>query len=64
MRDNPEILIVDDEASLREPLAQYLNKQGFAVTEAEDASKARSLLNARNFDIILLHTVSYVFTSN
>lgn len=54
MADETHILLVDDEASLREPLADYLVKQGFAVQQAGDASAARSLMIARNFDIILL----------
>jgi len=48
------ILLVDDEASLREPLAEYLIKQGYKVQQASDASVARSLLNAYDFDIALL----------
>jgi|TARA_R100001244_G_scaffold44182_1_gene39720 two-component system OmpR family response regulator len=48
------ILLVDDEASLREPLADYLIRQGYKVQQAGDASIARSLLNAYDFDIILL----------
>ena len=48
------ILLVDDEASLREPLADYLIRQGYKVQQAGDASVARSLLNAYEFDIILL----------
>ncbi len=48
------ILLVDDEASLREPLADYLIRQGYKVQQASDASVARSLLNAYEFDIILL----------
>jgi two-component system OmpR family response regulator len=47
-------LLVDDEASLREPLAEYLIRQGYKVQQASDASVARSLLNAYDFDIILL----------
>ncbi|QJB68459.1 response regulator [Parasphingorhabdus halotolerans] len=53
MSSKTHILLVDDESSLREPLADYLIKQGFRVQQAEDASIARSLLNAYNFDIIL-----------
>ena len=48
------ILLVDDESSLREPLADYLIRQGYKVQQASDASIARSLLNAYDFDIILL----------
>lgn len=54
MIDQPKILLVDDEDSLREPLAEYLQKQQFAVEQASDASKARTLLKRHAFDIILL----------
>ena len=39
------ILLVDDEATLREPLAEYLAGQGFAVDQAADASAARAILD-------------------
>ncbi|QTD56505.1 response regulator [Parasphingorhabdus cellanae] len=54
MSGQSHILLVDDEASLREPLAEYLTKQGYRVQQASDASQARSVMNAFNFDIILL----------
>ena len=54
MLGQTHILLVDDEATLREPLAEYLTKQGFRVQQASDASRARSVMNAFNFDIILL----------
>ena len=54
MPGQTHILLVDDEATLREPLAEYLAKQGFRVQQASDASQARSVMNAFNFDIILL----------
>ena len=48
------LLLVDDEASLREPLAEYLTRQGFAVRQAEDAAKARSALLEETPDLVLL----------
>ena len=48
------ILLVDDEASLREPLAEYLAGQGFVVREAESAAAARSALAQGVPDIVLL----------
>ena len=48
------LLLVDDEASLREPLAQYLSGQGFRVAEAENASLARSHLTEECPDLVLL----------
>ena len=38
------LLLVDDETTLREPLAEYLARQGFSVREAESAAAARTLL--------------------
>lgn len=53
--DTPiSILLVDDEASLSEPLAQYLGTQGFRVTEAHNASIARSRLAEECPDLVLL----------
>ena len=52
---NPtQILLVDDEATLREPLAEYLTGQGFVVTEAASAPAARTLLTEATPDIVLL----------
>jgi two-component system OmpR family response regulator len=48
------LLLVDDEASLREPLAEYLTRQGFVVRQAEDAAKARSALLEDMPDLVLL----------
>lgn len=52
--DSPKVLLVDDEPTLREPLAEYLGGQGFAVEEAESAAAARAALTAETFDIVLL----------
>ncbi|MEY4722455.1 MAG: hypothetical protein RIQ46_2180 [Pseudomonadota bacterium] len=38
------LLLVDDEAALREPLADYLSRQGFDVVQAASAAEARSRL--------------------
>ena len=48
------LLLVDDEPTLREPLAEYLTGQGFAVTEAESAAKARSAIEQSLPDLVLL----------
>lgn len=48
------ILLVDDEASLREPLAEYLARQGFAVSEAASAADARSKLLNEMPQLVLL----------
>lgn len=48
------LLLVDDEATLREPLAEYLVRQGFVVREAESAAAARSVLGEFQPDLMLL----------
>lgn len=50
----PHILIVDDEPSIREPLAKYLDKQGFRITACENAALARSALLSYKIDLVLL----------
>src|ERR1044071_9482806 len=50
----PQLLLVDDEAALREPLAEYLSRQGFAVTQAVSAAEARSRLREDRPDLVLL----------
>jgi len=54
MPDQPHVLLVDDERSIREPLAVYLTKQGFRVTQAGDAEGARARLNAYAIDLAIL----------
>ena len=55
MSESPvRLLLVDDEASLREPLADYLSRQGFDVRQAADAAKARSALLEEAPDLVLL----------
>ncbi|MBS7669741.1 response regulator transcription factor [Croceicoccus sp. 1NDH52] len=48
------ILLVDDEEALRDPLASYLAKQGFAVRQAESAAIARTMLRDEPADLVLL----------
>jgi two-component system OmpR family response regulator len=54
MGDLPHLLLVDDERSIREPLAAYLSKQGFRVTQAADAESARTRLTAYAIDLVIL----------
>lgn len=48
------LLLVDDEATLREPLAEYLSRQGFAIVQAASAAQARSRLREEMPDLVLL----------
>jgi two-component system OmpR family response regulator len=59
MTDPPDtapvnLLVVDDEATLREPLAAYLTRQGFVVREAASAAAARAALVEQVPDLVLL----------
>ncbi|MEZ5029923.1 MAG: response regulator transcription factor [Saprospiraceae bacterium] len=51
---NQHILIVEDEASIRESLALNLELEGYQVTLADDAQKAIDLFQSQRFDLILL----------
>ncbi len=53
-KSRPHLLLIDDEASIREPLGKYLERQGFRVTEADDSSSGRSALGAYDIDLVLL----------
>ncbi|MGB7654182.1 MAG: response regulator [Novosphingobium sp.] len=52
--ETTRLLVVDDEPALREPLAEYLIRQGFAVRQADSAAQARSLLLDELPDLVLL----------
>jgi two-component system, OmpR family, response regulator len=47
------LLLVDDEVSIREPLAEYLASQGFVVTAAENAAIARDLLSVADPHLVI-----------
>ncbi len=49
-----QILIVEDESSIRDSLALNLELEGYDVTPCEDAMQAMSQLQSRQFDLILL----------
>jgi two-component system, OmpR family, response regulator len=53
-KSRPHLLLVDDEPSIRDPLGKYLERQGFRITDAGDASIARSALLAYDIDLVLL----------
>ncbi len=54
MAEQTHILLIDDEPSIRAPLAEYLERQNMRVTQAENAAKARSLLRTTRYDLALL----------
>jgi two-component system response regulator RegX3 len=48
------ILLVEDEASLSEPLAFLLQKEGYSVSIAEDGRRAVELFTQGEFNLVLL----------
>ncbi|SFA96664.1 two-component system, OmpR family, response regulator [Poseidonocella pacifica] len=49
-----QILIVDDARDIREPLAQYLRKQGLRTRMAASAAEARIVLDEASIDLVIL----------
>ncbi len=50
----PHLLVVDDDARLRELLRRYLTDQGFRITTAVDAAAARAKLAGLSFDLLIV----------
>lgn len=48
------LLIVDDEAQMRELICMYARREGYRCTEAEDGEQALMLLERQAFDLIVL----------
>ncbi|MEN8231185.1 MAG: sigma-54 dependent transcriptional regulator [Thermodesulfobacteriota bacterium] len=49
----PAILVVDDELSMREFLKILLDKEGYEVSTASEASSAIDLITCQNFDLVI-----------
>ncbi len=54
MKVNGKILIIDDEASLRQTLARILQQAGFEVTSAENGEQGLAFLQQNPFDLIFM----------
>ncbi len=50
----PHLLVVDDDARLRDLLRRFLSESGFRVTVAGDAAEARANLASFAFDLVVL----------
>ncbi|MHB1956047.1 MAG: response regulator transcription factor [Sulfobacillus sp.] len=50
----PNVLVVDDEAHIRELCRLYLERAGYAVTEAETGGQALELLQHQTIDLVVL----------
>ena len=49
----PTILVVDDELSMREFLKILLEKEGYEVATASEASSAIDLIDSKDFDLVI-----------
>ncbi len=49
-----KLLVVDDEAAIREMVRFTLSRSGFEVIEAEDASQAKEMIRSERPDLLLL----------
>jgi len=54
MSDAAHIVVVDDDPQVRETVAEYLRRGGFAVTEADGGAALRAVMAARPIDLALL----------
>lgn len=54
MTDDSHILVVEDDARLRDRLARYLTGEGFRVTAAPDAAEARARMRGISPDLLVL----------
>jgi len=50
----PKVLLVEDEAPIREMVSMALSKAGYIILEAEDAGKARQLMTEDTPDIMVV----------
>jgi len=50
----PHVLVIDDDARLRDLLARFLSKNSFMVSTAADAGEARRHLSAFQFDLLVV----------
>jgi len=53
-RQTPRVLIVDDEADIRDPLADYLSRNDWHTVTAPDAATARAKVLTESFDLVIL----------
>jgi DNA-binding response OmpR family regulator len=52
--ERPSVLVVEDEARIRELVSLHLQLEGLAPTEATDGDSGLSLARSRKFDLIIL----------
>ena len=54
MEPTPHILVVDDSADIREPLAKYLARKGLRVSTADGGQEMRRVMKTGAIDLVVL----------
>ena len=54
MQDKPNILVVDDEADVRDVIQMNLEREGFSVSSAASGQEALEILSREKFDAVIL----------
>ena len=54
MNTHDRILVIDDEALIRQSIATYLEDSGFEVLQADDGPSGLQLAHTQNPEVILL----------
>ena len=52
--DAPHLLVVDDDRRIRDLLSRFLVGEGYRITTADSAAKARAKLDGLSFDLLIL----------
>jgi two-component system phosphate regulon response regulator OmpR len=50
----PHVLVIDDDDRIRSLVARYLTENGFFVSTAEDALKAKEILQSAEYDVLVV----------
>ena len=54
MSEAAHIVVVDDDADVRETVSEYLRRNGFSVSEADGGESLRALMAERPIDLAIL----------
>ena len=54
MAEQKQVLVVDDDPSIRDMLERYLGKQGYSVRTAVDSAAMNQLMGEYSFDLVIL----------
>ena len=55
--EQPKVLVMDDEESIRFTFEKFLSQDGFAVETAEGLSQADELITSETFDVAVVDRI-------